>query len=264
MSNRSNTADSKEQYSSDPFLFGPRLFHDLWLDVHNLLDLPPLQQLAFHPDRDMRSFRSTIVTPPYARVLGGLGLFDPISEPPKQIERGPNKSAFPVVSYSARGSTPPRASIDRSDREPSLADVMARDGSRIIGSVGEAFGETTRWAVGNLFGQVREAMDIIESKVHQDAQSIREQQHNGPDFSAAPATLYKALKSDLLSGLDSMFPEPGDEDRTSYSSYQITMRTLPDGSVETRKTVHKNDGSKSTTVTLHHSDPNKEDIVTTC
>ncbi|KAJ2742596.1 hypothetical protein GGI20_004362 [Coemansia sp. BCRC 34301] len=258
-----NTRDwsSDELYSTGLPLFGPRMLQELWLDASSVLDLPPLLQLAFHPDRDMRSFRSATAAPPYARILGRLGLFDPIPEPREQIERGPHKSTFPVVSYSARGPAH-RTLTDRSDREPSLADVMARDGSRIIGSVGEAFGETTRWAVGNLFGQVREAMDFIESKVHQDSTSTRGQERMEPNFDTAPKTLYRALRSDLVSNLDSIFSEPSDEERARFRSYQFTMRTLPDGSVETRKTVHNDDGTRSTTVALHHSDPNKDDEVT--
>ncbi|KAJ2819586.1 hypothetical protein FBU31_005481, partial [Coemansia sp. 'formosensis'] len=171
---RSNTLDNnggnKEYSSTDSSLSGTRLWQEPWLD------LPPLLELIFRPDKDMRSFRSITVAPPYARVLGGLGLFDPISEPPA-IERGPNRNTFPVVSYSARAPTS-RVFTNGLDREPSLADVMARDSSRIIDSVGEAFGETTRWAVGNIFGQVRDAMDYIESRVHHDAPGAK----RSPEF----------------------------------------------------------------------------------
>ncbi|KAJ2864053.1 hypothetical protein GGH94_003187 [Coemansia aciculifera] len=255
--NSAVNSGSEDYNSTDLSLLGPRLFQELWLDATSILDLPPLLQLAFHPDRDMRnSFRSATVAPPFARILGGLGLFDPIPELPL-IERGPNRNTFPVVSYSARAPTY-RTFADRSDREPSLAEVMARDGSRIINSVGEAFGETTRWAVGNLFGQVRDAMDYIESRVHHDAPSA----NRLPEVAPNPMTFYKALKSDIVSNLDDLFPEPTDEERVSCRSYQISIRTMPDGSVETRKTVHNNDGTKCTTVTLHHSDPEKEDTVT--
>ncbi|KAJ2341161.1 hypothetical protein GGH92_005935 [Coemansia sp. RSA 2673] len=201
-------------------------------------------------------FRSGAAAPPYARILGGLGLFDPIPELPP-IERGPNRNTFPVVSYSARAPAS-RTFVDHSDREPSLTEVMARDGSRIIDSVGEAFGETARWAVGNIFGQVRDAMDYIESRVHHDAPSASTLSERAPN----PMTFYKALKSDIMSNLDDLFPEPTDEERASCRSYQISMRTMPDGSVETRKTVHNNDGTECTTVTLHHSDPEKDDTVT--
>ncbi|KAJ2014940.1 hypothetical protein GGI14_004566 [Coemansia sp. S680] len=243
--------------STDLWLFGPRLFQEFWLDPASILDLPPLLQLVFRPDIAMHSrFRSGAAAPPYARILGGLGLFDPIPELPP-IERGPNRNTFPVVSYSARAPAS-RTFVDHSDREPSLTEVMARDGSRIIDSVGEAFGETARWAVGNIFGQVRDAMDYIESRVHHDAPSASTLSERAPN----PMTFYKALKSDIMSNLDDLFPEPTDEERASCRSYQISMRTMPDGSVETRKTVHSNDGTECTTVTLHHSDPEKDDTVT--
>ncbi|KAJ2492704.1 hypothetical protein IWW37_001150 [Coemansia sp. RSA 2050] len=247
-----------ERNSADLWNLGPHLVHELWLDT---LSMPLLLHSAFHADRELRSIRGAMVTPPYARVLGGLGLFDPLPELPLPLplaERGPNRSTFPVVSYSA-GYPANRAYADRSDREPTLAEVMARDGSRIVNSVGEAFGETTRWAVGNLFGQVRDAMDYIESRVHHDTPSV----NRLPETTSDPMSFYRALRSDLLSNLDDIFPEPADDEKASCRSYQISMRTMPDGSVETRKTVQSSDGTKSTTVTLHHPDSESDEKVTT-
>ncbi|KAJ2688704.1 hypothetical protein IWW39_002009 [Coemansia spiralis] len=260
MSIPSDSSRSNDEHNStNLWNLGPHLAHELWLDTLGLPDLSPLLHLAFRPDRELRSIRGTMVTPPYARILGGLGLFDPLPGLPglPLVERGPNRSTFPVVSYSA--SYPAgRASADRSDREPTLAEVMARDSSRIVNSVGEAFGETTRWAVGNLFGQVRDAMDFIESRVHHDTPGINRR----PEKASDPMSFYRALKSDLMSNLDDVFPEPTDDERAFCRSYQISMRTMPDGSVETRKTVQSSDGTTSTTVTLHHPDAEKDGKVT--
>ncbi|KAJ2606057.1 hypothetical protein EV177_006011, partial [Coemansia sp. RSA 1804] len=129
-----------------------------------------------------------------------------------------------------------------------------------------AFGETTRWAVGSLFGQLRNAMDYVESSIQNaDERQDKNDKRQTPE-GIDTSLFFKALRSDLISNFDKTFPESDDDvynDKVNSSYYQFSSRTMPDGSVETRKVVRDTDGTKKTTVTRHYPDSSKEDETTT-
>ncbi|KAJ1644271.1 hypothetical protein LPJ64_004022, partial [Coemansia asiatica] len=125
--------------------------------------------------------------------------------------------------------------------DASLADDGPRQG-RLIGTIGEVFGDTTRWAVGNLFGQLREAMNHIESSVSRESPHQRNDQQN-------TQSLFRALRSDLIANFDRLFPEPSEDEKSDCRYYHISTYTMPDGSIETRKVIRNNDGTETTTIT---------------
>ncbi|KAJ2090454.1 hypothetical protein IW138_002665 [Coemansia sp. RSA 986] len=203
----------------------------------------------------------TVWEPPYAHLLRQLGLFDPIVIPRQRIGR--HDSTFPVVVHSAKALQRPidqRAGNDNpwSQERDSIADGARHDIRSIIDPISETFGETTRWALGSLFGQMRNAMDYVESTI----QRRGEQQHEDNKQQAQESndlspSFFRVIRSDLISNFDKVFPEAGENIRSSYC--QISSRTLPDGSIETRKVVRGNDGTKQTTVTRHYLDSSKHD-----
>ncbi|KAI8322565.1 hypothetical protein GQ54DRAFT_297285 [Martensiomyces pterosporus] len=202
-----------------------------------------------------------IPEPPYAQLLRRLGLFDPIQLPP--IERGRRQSSFPVVVHSA-GSVQQqdesrRPFFDSDDGEP-------RD-SRIMGPVSELLGESTKWAVGNLFGHMRDVMDHIENRVNRTAPVHKEGQTEQDTLRDAPRapSLYQALRNDMLMNFDRLFPESAAEEKNNgYSrSYQVTTRAMPDGSIETRKVVRSSDGSEETTIIRRYSSSSVPDEAST-
>ncbi|KAJ1960630.1 hypothetical protein GGI12_003696 [Dipsacomyces acuminosporus] len=170
--------------------------------------------------------RSVIPEPPYARLLRRLGLFDPMELPPTQ-RRAP-QSTFPVVVRSASG--------------------VVHDGyerysnGHIIDSLGHLFGESARWAVGDLFGRVRDAMDYIEDQV---ARPVPLPSNKDQEYRDDPS-LCQTLRTDF----GHLFPDPTDEEKKNgYNrSYHVTTRILADGAIETRKTIRTNDGAEETII----------------
>ncbi|KAJ2449548.1 hypothetical protein EV183_004825 [Coemansia sp. RSA 2336] len=223
-------------------LFDPFFTQDALFDTRGVFDVMPLP--AFYLDRAALLNRGYIPEPPYARLLRRLGLFDPMELP--KVPKIPRQSTFPVVVHSANVQPQyyDRYEVDRLQR--SISDELKRDGSQIIGAISDVFGETTRWAMGNLLGHLRDAADHIESRMQ------REQSKDG-----SPSSLYEALRSDIVSKL----PEPSSKNQFLY--YQVTTRTMPDGSVETRKVERDKDGNEKTTVIRHFPDSSKADQVTT-
>ncbi|KAJ1741780.1 hypothetical protein LPJ79_003518 [Coemansia sp. RSA 1821] len=223
-------------------LFDPFFTQDVLFGTRDLFDIMPLP--AFYLDRAALLSRGYIPEPPYARLLRRLGLFDPIEVP--KITKMPKQSTFPVVVHSANAQPQyyDGSEVDRLQR--SISDELKRDGSQIIAAISDVFGETTRWAMGNLLGHLRDAADHIESRIQ------REQPKDEP-----PSPFYEALRSDIIS----KFPESSSKDQFLY--YQVTTRTMPDGSVETRKVQRDKAGNEKTTVIRHFPDPSKTDQVTT-
>ncbi|KAI9503575.1 hypothetical protein BX070DRAFT_224167 [Coemansia spiralis] len=256
-------------------------------------DLFPFASNVFWDTRDMFGIRlpfasladvdSTLLhngriwEPPYARLLRRLGLFDPIETPRHTAyEKG---STFPVIVHSANplqsnGNSSRQFEENRSDRlQPDSADTLtealSRDGSRIIGTISEVFGETTRWAVGNLFGQLRNAMEHVESRIHHPEKEEEPQQRDGypqkqqrENQEASP--FYRALQNDLITNFDKLFPEPSEEEKSNYSYYYVTTRTMPDGSIESRKVIRNSDGLEKTTITSHYPESPEKDETITC
>ncbi|KAJ2708517.1 hypothetical protein H4R19_004705 [Coemansia spiralis] len=177
-----------------------------------------------------------IVEPPYARLLRTLGLFDPIEAPTEGA--GPRLGAYPVAVRAARtpwadrapGDADVAASLER------LSDDLARDGSRIAATLGEMFDETARWAVGGMLGPLRSAADHIESQ-------LRREYRRGevPD-----------------PGLGSRSCSNGAGTADGWRYYSVETRTLPDGSIETRRVVRGNDGTEKTTVSRRFPDADED------
>ncbi|PIA17494.1 hypothetical protein COEREDRAFT_86115 [Coemansia reversa NRRL 1564] len=186
--------------------------------------------------------------PPYASLLRRLGLFDAI-EPPA-VESRLRMGQFPVVLRNSNGpgGFPPLGRI---------SDDLARDSSRIIESLGDAVGETTRWAVGGLFGHLRDAMDHIESRVLHEASISR-----GRDYRQSSSQKQAQSTTEIDAGFDRLPSEESDNGRDSYRFYQVTTRTMPDGSIETRKVVRGDGGLEETTVTRHFPESERDDEVT--
>ncbi|KAJ2159970.1 hypothetical protein GGF46_002634 [Coemansia sp. RSA 552] len=181
--------------------------------------------------------------PPYARLLRRLGLFDPIELPQERTAKR-RQSTFPVVVRSADVSQPQHRDGAVAGRVlPGLAEDS--NSGRIIGPLSDVFGETTRWAVGSLFGHLRDVMDHVETHVHRDSDE------HSADAKQEPQSFYRALRNDLVANFDRVFPESSGSDSRSYS-YRVTTRTLPDGSIETRKTTCEDNGPEKTTVTRHY------------
>ncbi|KAJ2725862.1 hypothetical protein H4R23_004098 [Coemansia sp. Cherry 401B] len=250
----SNSRDDRDTATGS--LFDPFFARGVLFDTRDVFDMEPWP--AFYFDRAALLRGGRIPEPPYARLLRRLGLFDPIELPP--VERRPQQSTFPLVVHSATMPQPPvRSDDDISATLRSVSDELKRDGSRIIGSIGEVFDETSRWAMGSLLGQLRGAADHIESRMqdHQASDSDRDRDRKQPSSS-----FYQALRSDLITNFDRLFPEPTEDEKRTCSYYHITTRTMPDGSVETRKVLRDNDGSEKTTVIRHFPDSDQEDQVT--
>ncbi|KAJ2526173.1 hypothetical protein EV175_007680, partial [Coemansia sp. RSA 1933] len=74
---------------------------------------------------------------------------------------------------------------------------------------------------------------------------------------AVSTSFVQAIRDDLISNFDWVFPEADKGIRTSY--YQVSLRTMPDGSIETRKVVRGDDGTKKTTVTIQHPTSSNND-----
>ncbi|KAJ2082175.1 hypothetical protein H4R24_001803 [Coemansia sp. RSA 988] len=189
-----------------------------------------------------------VAEPPYARLLRRLGLFDSV-EPPN-IENRLRRDQFPAVLYNT----------NRSERLPPLAcisDDLARDSGKIIDSLGEAVGETTRWAVGGLFGHLRDAMDHIESRVLHEASMSRDR-----DYKQSPSQQQTHNTAEINLDFDRLSSGQSDDKKGSYRFYQVTTRTMPDGSIETRKVLRGDGGLEETTITRHFPDADREDDVT--
>ncbi|KAJ1941517.1 hypothetical protein GGF37_003516 [Kickxella alabastrina] len=234
---------------------------DLFSDLSEIFDMA-LAPALFPGRMDPVHQQDVLWEPPYAQLLRRLGLFDPLELPPKSdaISRhgkigsnsGRGASTFPVAAYSARAS---QQMPQQQDDKYQLGYPRDDAGNgHLIGTIGEVFGDTTRWAVGNLFGHLRDAMDRIERKVHDVPQ-----QSNGEE---STQSLYRALRSDLISNFDRLFPEPSDSEKRNCRYYHVSTYTMPDGSVETRKVVRNKDGSETTTVTRHGRDSTASDQVT--
>ncbi|KAJ1790991.1 hypothetical protein LPJ59_005065 [Coemansia sp. RSA 2399] len=186
--------------------------------------------------------------PPYAHLLRQLGLFDPIEIPRHAVNR--YDSSFPVVVHSARVLQQPRSYKEGNE--------AIRDIRHIIDPISETFGQTTRWAVGSLFGQLRNAMDYVESSIQRPGEEQnRDNKRQQAEESIDPSALVRAIRSDLIVNFDRMFPESDKDIRSSY--YQVSSRTMPDGSIETRKVVRDNGGTETTTVTKQYPDSSKND-----
>ncbi|KAJ2398222.1 hypothetical protein GGI05_000213 [Coemansia sp. RSA 2603] len=198
--------------------------------------------------------------PPYARILRRLGLFDPLVLPAQSesgtnrnragVNMGTGRSTFPVVAYSG-GNVVRQQPWDGQGVSPDIGP----DSGHLMGTIGEIFGDTTRWAVGNLFGQLRDAMDYIESNVDRNVQHEQNQQNS--------QSLFRALRSDLISNFDRLFPEPSDGEKSDCRYYHVSTYTLPDGSIETRKVIHNKDGSETTTIIQRNPSSSTDDEVTT-
>ncbi|KAJ2144579.1 hypothetical protein IW137_000493 [Coemansia sp. RSA 1287] len=231
-------------------------------------DLKSLLKLMFDPIFGSRALLGTPNVynsePPYARVLMGLGLFDPIELPKTQGSRQ-RKSTFPAVVHSGNNQQERTRFDDRrmpvslervSGELDRISDELKHDGGQIIDSIGEVFGETSRWAMGTLLGHLRNAADNIETRIQ------REGPEDDKKRDAMSSSLYQAVRGDLITNFDRLFPEPSDDDKSTYSYYHVTTSTMPDGSVETRKVLRDKDGSEKTTVIRHYPDSKKEDEVT--
>ncbi|KAJ2846949.1 hypothetical protein IWW36_004100 [Coemansia brasiliensis] len=229
--------------SLSELLFDPFFTQGVLFDTRDVFDMAPWP--AFYFDRAALLGSGYIPEPPYARLLRKLGLFDPIEMP--KIAKISKQSTFPVVVHSANALSQHCDRSEEDQLQKSISDNLKRDGSQIIGAIGEVFGETTRWAMGNLLGHLRDAADHIESRMQ------REQPKDKP-----PSSFYDALHSDIVS----KFPEPSNEEKV-FTYYHVTTRTMPDGSVETRKLLRDKDGSEKTTIIRHFPDPSKADEVTT-
>ncbi|KAJ2005085.1 hypothetical protein H4R26_002132 [Coemansia thaxteri] len=105
-------------------------------------------------------------------------------------------------------------------------------------------------------------MDYIESKAHLDQPKPNNDQRETLTESLIAPSLLHALQRDLSTSLDNLVPEPTEEEKAGCRSYQVSARTMADGSIETRKVLCANDGTTTTTVTRHHPDSQKEDGVT--
>ncbi|KAJ2725840.1 hypothetical protein GGI07_001047 [Coemansia sp. Benny D115] len=257
MPSDTNASDKSSAKSIEDILFG---------DMSNVFDIPLLPAMLAHHVNPF--YYDMSWEPPYARVLRRLGLFDPIELPKDQRELVRSKrhaGTFPVVSYSARNireqdpfsTAPDQQSQRRSEAwQQEQIDRIRDQGGQLIGTIGEVFGDTSRWAVGNLFGQLRNAMDHIEGKMNRNVPEDR-------DGANSTQSLYSALRNDLVTNFDRLFPEPNDSEQGECRYYHISSYTMPDGSVETRKVVRNRDGTETTTITKHSSDPAIEDRVTT-
>ncbi|KAJ2797960.1 hypothetical protein H4R20_004992, partial [Coemansia guatemalensis] len=120
-----------------------------------------------------------------------------------------------------------------------------------------AVGETTRWAVEGLFGHLRDAMDHIESRVLHEASLSRDRDSKQP-----PSQQQAHSTTELDAGFDRLSSEQGDDIRDSYRFYQVTTRTMPDGSIETRKVLRGDGGLEETTVTRHFPGMERDDEIT--
>ncbi|KAJ2780335.1 hypothetical protein H4R18_003513 [Coemansia javaensis] len=163
--------------------------------------------------------------PPYARLLRTLGLFDSIEAP------------LPAAAYAAGTPWAHRgpADVDIAGALERLSASLVHDGTRIVDALGEALGDTTRWALSGAFGQLRDAMDRIESRMQRSRPSAEDQdqdqgQGQGQDAPAA-----------------------------AWHYYSVTTRTLPDGSIETRRVVRDDSGAEQTTVTRRRPDGTLEE-----
>ncbi|KAJ2596190.1 hypothetical protein H4R99_005027 [Coemansia sp. RSA 1722] len=232
--------------------------NDLFSDLRNTFDVALMPTMF--SGRVVPLYQDPLWEPPYARLLRRLGLFDPLILPPRpaaDVAYRTDRSTFPVVAYSARHpSQPQQTEIQPSSRSGADAADSAGHG-RLIGTIGEVFGDTTRWAVGNLFGQLREAMDHIESSVSRNDPARHDGQRN-------TQSLFRALRSDLIANFDRLFPEPTEGEKSDCRYYHISTYTMPDGAIETRKVVRNNDGTETTTITRRDPEsPGSDQVIQT-
>lgn len=182
--------------------------------------------------------------PPYAYVLRRLGLFDAIDLSKCRDLRNYHSnraSSFPVVVHSAaQFNTYGNEGFNRWNHES-----VARDTKAILESAKDIFGETSRWAVGNLFGQLRDTMDSIESRMQDKEKAIG---LTVKEESSETGSFEGALQKDMVKGLALLFPELSEEEIRQCRGYRISTHTMPNGSVETHKVLIDKDGSETTTV----------------
>ncbi|KAJ2337836.1 hypothetical protein GGF43_007018, partial [Coemansia sp. RSA 2618] len=169
-----NDDGSRDDYSTFiESLFDPFFTRGASFVARDGYDMEPWPPLYF--DRATLLRNGYIPEPPYARILRKLGLFDPIELP--KNNRRQSQSTFPIVVHSANAPQR-RARSDEenmsislgrvSDELSRVSDELKHDGGRIIGSIGEVFGETSRWAMGSLLGHLRDAADHIETRIQRD------------------------------------------------------------------------------------------------